>query len=224
MNIHFLSEKYTLQILSTKWQPFLPEASFDLWVLSLPVSVCVSVFPCFCVSACQPWACTYNNSLSVQARITRGTKQLGWGPYCFGEHLTLTFKVKLDLKLKFTPFWNCTCDKSPPIEDRTTKCGQKMQNTLVINRIVWGIDWCWSSWSYLIEKLKFHESLICPLEKIHNSHVEMAYLDSFMVPTVSWSPSPACTYLPRLLQCPDCFTDSTLCTCTNLGSWGYFSI
>ena len=46
---------------------FLPEASFGLRVLSLPVSVCV----CVSVSVRQPPACPRGNSSSVQARITK---------------------------------------------------------------------------------------------------------------------------------------------------------
>ena len=51
------------------WSPwvFLPEASFGLWVLSLPTSVCV----CISVSACQPWACPHDNLWPIQARITK---------------------------------------------------------------------------------------------------------------------------------------------------------
>ena len=48
------------------------------------------------------------------------------------------------------------------------------------------------------------------------------YLDCFMVPTVSQSPSSARAYLPRPLDGPNCFTVSTLCTFTDLGNQGYF--
>ena len=37
-------------------------------------------------------------------------------------------------------------------------------------------------------------------------------------PDCSQSPSSACTSLPRLFHSPDCFTVSTLCTYTDLGS------
>ena len=46
---------------------FLPEASFDLRVLSLPASVCASV----CQSVCQSLACPHDNSGPVQVRITK---------------------------------------------------------------------------------------------------------------------------------------------------------
>ena len=36
--------------------------------------------------------------------------------------------------------------------------------------------------------------------------------------------SSACIYIPRLFHGPDCFTVSTLCTYTDLGSRGYFGV
>ena len=59
------------------------------------------------------------------------------------------------------------------------------------------------------------------LSWIHNSH---DYLDCFMVPTVSHSPSSACTYIPRLPHGSDCFTVSSFCAYTHLGSRGHFGI
>ena len=40
------------------------------------------------------------------------------------------------------------------------------------------------------------------------------YLDCFMGMTVSWSPTCARTYIPRLFSGPQCFTVSTHCTYT----------
>ena len=42
--------------------------------------------------------------------------------------------------------------------------------------------------------------------------------------TVSCFPSSAHTYRPRLFHGPDCFTVSTRCTYSDLGSRGYFSV
>ena len=52
------------------------------------------------------------------------------------------------------------------------------------------------------------------LGKTHNSH---HYLDCFMLPSVSQSPSSACIHIPRLLHGHDCMY-------TDLGSLEYFSI
>ena len=59
------------------------------------------------------------------------------------------------------------------------------------------------------------------LKKVHDSH---DYVDCFTVLTVSQSPSSAHTYIPRLLHSPVCFTVSTLCIYTDLGSRGYLGI
>ena len=37
----------------------------------------------------------------------------------------------------------CPCNNSSPLQARTTKLGQKMQNTLVKIPIVFGVDWPW---------------------------------------------------------------------------------
>ena len=60
------------QLFSSWWVhfEFLPEASFGLWVLSSPASVCLSV--CLCVY--QSLACPHDNSSAVHARITK----FGW--------------------------------------------------------------------------------------------------------------------------------------------------
>ena len=84
---------------STSWNGFrfLPEASFGLRVLSLPLCVCV----------CQSWVCPRDNSSTIWARITKfqckGVKDLGQDPYCFVERSTLTFKVKFNIKFKIYP-------------------------------------------------------------------------------------------------------------------------
>ena len=66
-------------ILEAKAQPiqlykFLPEASFGLRVLPLPVFVslcpCVCLRLCVCVCVYQSWACPHDYLSPVQARIT----------------------------------------------------------------------------------------------------------------------------------------------------------
>ena len=79
--------------------------------------LCVCVFVCVCVSLCQSLACPRDNSGPVQTMIAKfvwnkDAKALVnilffgfflWG----GGQLTLTFKVKFNLKSEFTPFWAC---------------------------------------------------------------------------------------------------------------------
>ena len=53
------------------------------------------------------WAHPHNNSSPVQARITKfgsGAKYLGYDLYCFEGWLTLTIKVKFNLKIKTSSY------------------------------------------------------------------------------------------------------------------------
>ena len=136
----------------------LPEASFGLRVLSSPASVCVC--PCVCVSL---WV----NHLLVHA-ITRDPFKLGspnldqrckrpWlRSLLFLGWLTLTFKVKFNFKVKIYPIlslWVCPRHKSPPFEVRISIFGPKMHLSTVKVPIDFGIDWPWSSVSFLISNL-----------------------------------------------------------------------
>ena len=58
--------------------------------------------------------------------------------------------------------------------------------------------------------------------RVNNSHA--SFVDCFMVLNVSQSPPTAHTDLPGLLHSPVCFRVSTLCTYTDQGIGGYFSI
>ena len=85
-----------------------------------------------------------------------------------------------------------------------------------------------------------HQSLACPrdnsrsnfvspLLEIYNRNITtrkswVPRLFLFHNRTVSWSPSSVRTYIIRLFHGPECFTVSTLCTYTDLGSRGYFSV
>ena len=53
----------------------------------------------------------------------------------------------------------------------------------------------------------------CVIKKSNDSH---HYLDCFMLPTVSQSPSSACIYIPRPLQGHNCFTVSSHCMYTDI--------
>ena len=51
--------------------------------------------------------------------------------------------------------WVCPCDKSPPIEVSISKFGPKMHLSTVKVPIDFGLDWSWSSVSFLISNLCF---------------------------------------------------------------------
>ena len=98
----------------------------------------------------------------------------------------------------------CPRHDSSPIHARITKLGPEVQNTLVNIPIFfyfffifylfiyfffffWGggrIDWCWSTRSNFNLKFQIYECLVCPPDKLHDCHVERAYINRFTAPTV----------------------------------------
>ena len=71
----------------------------------------------------------------------------------FWGRLTLTFKVKFNFKLKIDPILVCPTHYSPPIQCRISKFGPQMHFTTVKIPINSGLDWPWTSLSFLIPKL-----------------------------------------------------------------------
>ena len=69
--------------------------------------------------------------------------------------LTVIFKVKLNLKVKIYRIWASLCHKSPPIEIKISKFGLKMHFSTVQVPIDFGLDWPWSSISFLISNMFF---------------------------------------------------------------------
>ena len=126
---------------------FLPEASFGLRVLSLSVSVCVY----------QSLACPHDNSSPVQARITKfgPEKQntLVKIPIVLGGNWPWPSRSNLTSNSKLTPFWDCPNHYSPPILVRISKFGQQMHFSTVKIPVISGLDWPWTSPSFLIPKL-----------------------------------------------------------------------
>ena len=128
-------------------QAFLPEASFGLRVLSLPAYVCVYVCVCLCV-------CVSVNHELVRAIIHQPFK-LG-SPNLVQRSKTpwlrsLLFFGAIDLD----PFWACASHYSPPILVRISKLGQVMHFSTVKIPVNSGLDWPWTSPSFLIPKLIF---------------------------------------------------------------------
>ena len=123
--------------------------------LRVCVYMCVSV--CLCVR--QSWACPSDNSSTVQARITKfGPEKQNtlvkipivfWGNWPWPSMSNLTSNSKL------TPFWACPNHYSPPILVRISKLGQEMHFSTVKIPVNSGLDWPWTSPSFLIPKLIF---------------------------------------------------------------------
>ena len=93
------SWKYFLILVITLFS-FLPKASFGLWVLSLPASVCV------CHSVCQSLAFPHDNLGPIQARITKFGPKLQYNlvkipiPLLSDQPWPSAFKIKFNLKVQ----------------------------------------------------------------------------------------------------------------------------
>ena len=152
---------------------FLPEASFGLRVLSSPASVCVRV--CMCV-----------NHLLVRA-ITRDPFKLGSTlvkvPIVLGGNWHWPSRSNLTSKSEFTPFSACPDHNSPPILVRISRFGQQMYFSTVKIPVNSGLDWPWTSPSFLIPKL-FFSLWRCAL-RLWNSpwFFSMLFRDCFTVST-----------------------------------------
>ena len=157
----------------------LPEASFGLWVLSSPASVCLLVCPYVCINHLLVRPITHqlfklespNSDQRCKAPWLRCLKFLGW--------LTLTFKVKSNLKVEFhldwpwssrsnltcksifIPFWACLYNNLLPVQARITKFGPEMLLNTVKIPIDFGHDKSSASISFLIVKAVFLTYLHC---------------------------------------------------------------
>ena len=140
-----------------KFEAYWSEASFGLWVLSLPASV----YPCVRVSVCvfQSRACPHDNSPLVQARITKfGTKvqkTLVKVPIVFGDDRHWLSRSNLTWESNFTSFWACLPHNSSAVQVRITKFGPKMHLSSVKIPMNFGLVWFRSSLSFSILKLIF---------------------------------------------------------------------
>ena len=112
---------------------------------------------CLCVR--QSWACPSDNSSTVQARITKfgPEKQntLVKIPIVFFGNWPWPSRSNLTSNSKLTPFWACPNHYSPPILVRISKLGQEMHFSTVKIPVNPGLDWPWTSPSFLIPKLIF---------------------------------------------------------------------
>ena len=124
-------------------------------VLTFGYCRCLRV--CVRVSVRQSSACPCNNSSTVQARITKFgpemEKTLVKIPIILWDDWPWTSRSNRTQKSKFTPFWACPCEKSPPIEVSISKFGPKMHLSTVKVPIDLGLDWPWCSVSFLISNM-----------------------------------------------------------------------
>ena len=129
---------------------------------------------CLCVCVYQSLACPDDNSSPVQARITKfgPEKQntLVKFPIVLGGNWPWPSRSNLTSNLKLTPFWACPNHYSPPILVRISKLRQQMHFSTVKMPVNAGLDWPWTSPSFLIRKLFFFILAVC-IETVKQSLV-----------------------------------------------------
>ena len=104
-------------------------------------------------------------------------------PIVLEGNWTWPSRSNLTLKSEFTPFWACPDHYSPPILVRISKFGQQMHFSTVKIPVNSGLDWPWTSPSFLIPNL-FFSLWRCAL-RLWNSpwFVSMLFRDCFTVST-----------------------------------------
>ena len=149
----------------------------------LRLCVCVCVCVSVCLSVCQSLACPDDNSRPVQARIVKFgpkmQKTLVKVPIVLGSNWPWPSRSNLTSNSKLTPFWTCPNRYSQPILVRISKFRQQMHFSTVKMPVNSGIDWPWTSPSFLIPKL-FFSLWRCAL-RLWNSlwFVSMLFKDCF---------------------------------------------
>ena len=131
---------------------FLPEASFGLWVLSSPASVCVSV--CVCVNHLLVHAISWDPLKLGSPNLDQRCKR-PWLRSLLGGNWPWPSRSNLTSKSEFTPFWACPDHNSSPIQVRITKFWLEVENSLVKVPIILGGNWPWPSRSNLIKTAEF---------------------------------------------------------------------
>ena len=149
------------------------------------VCVCVCVCLSVCLSVCQSLACPRDNSGPVEARIAKFwpkmQKTLVKVPIVLRGNWPWPSRSNLTSNSKWTPFWACPNHYSQPILVRISKFGQQMHFSTVKIPVNSGLDWPWTSPSFLIPKL-FFSLWRCAL-RLWNSpwFVSMLFRDCFTV-------------------------------------------
>ena len=125
----------------------------------LAYGYCHRLRPCVCPCVCQSLACPRDSSGPVQARIAKFgpkmQKTLVKVPIVLGGNWPWPSRSNLTSKSEFTPFWVCPDHYSPPILVRISKFRQQIHFSTVKIPDNSGLDWPWTSPSFLIPNLFF---------------------------------------------------------------------
>ena len=121
------------------------------------------VVACVCPCGRQSRACPRDNLSLVPARITKFEPDMQNNlvkiPIVLGIDWSWPSRSNLTLKSKFTQFLACPHDHSTPVEVRISKFWPIMHLSSVKIPVNFGIDWYWSSISFLILKPIFLPNL-----------------------------------------------------------------
>ena len=122
------------------------------------VVACVCVYVCVSVNHELVRAIIHQPFKLGSSNLDQRCKRPWLRALLFSGTIDLAFKVKLNFKVKIYPIlsmWVCPCNKSPLIEVSISKFGPKMHLSTVKVPIDFGLDWLWSSVSFLISNLCF---------------------------------------------------------------------
>ena len=137
---------------------FLPEASFGLRVLSLPACVCVSVCVRVSVNHELVRAIIHQPFKLGSPNLDQRYKRPWLRPLSFCGVIDGDLEGQIELESQNLPhldLWVCPGDKSIPNKARLSKFRPKMHLSTVKVPIDFGIDWSWSSVSFLTSNLLY---------------------------------------------------------------------
>ena len=119
--------------------------------------VCMSV--CVCINHELVRTITHRSFKLGSPNLDQRCKNLGLGPYCFGDDRPSSPRSNLTWKSNFISFWACSHHNSSAVQARITKFGPKMHLSIVKIPINFGPDWFWSSLLFSILKPIFLPNL-----------------------------------------------------------------
>ena len=128
------------------------------------------------------WAGEVVNHIWIYgSKVAEGSSAFQRRSCCFWCWLTLTFKVKFNFKIKFTPFWARPHNNSSSVQTRTTKFGPQEKNTLVKIPIVLGVGWAWQVKLNLVSKSCLFASFFVIFD-IFVRHLKTEFVELFHIP------------------------------------------
>ena len=143
---------------------FLPEASYGLRVLSLPASVCVCVCACVCMCVCvsvnHQFVRTITcHPLKLQSpNLDQKCKTPWLRSLLFLGFIDLDLQGQIELKSQNLPHFGLVSLSGRQVNTKWSEDFQiwtKMHLSTVKVPIDFGIDWSWSSFSFLTSNLLY---------------------------------------------------------------------